>query len=119
MTNFKKIAGWLLLLSGLIIIFWTLYTSFNIFTAKTVVPEVFKLKAKETTIIEQKKQSLTPEEAQEEVRKIINEQLNEIIPPEFLTKLLNLISWSIFAGILLFGGGKISAIGIKMLAKGS
>jgi len=117
MTNLKKLAGWLLLLSGLIIIFWTLYASFNIFTAKTVAPEIFKLKAKETTMVEQKKQSLTPEESQEEARKIINEQLNEMIPPEFSTKLLNLISWSIFAGILLFGGGKVSGLGISLAKK--
>ncbi len=117
MTNFRKLGGWLLLLSGLIIIFWTLYASFNVFTAKTIAPEVFKLKTKETAPTGQSKSTLTPQEAQEEVRKIINEQLNEMIPPEFSAKLLNLISWSIFAGILLFGGGKVSTIGIGLIKK--
>ncbi len=117
MANFKKLAGWLLLLSGLIIIFWMLYASFNIFAAKTTAPEVFKIKTKETALAEQSKPALTPQEAQEEVKKIINEQLNEMIPPEFSTKLLNLVSWSIFAGILLFGGGKISGLGIGLLKK--
>lgn len=111
----KKIIGWVLLVSGLIIIFWALYSSYNIFTVKAPVPEIFKIE-REIEIPERDKTTPTsPEELQEEMKKIIQEQIKEIIPPEFLSKLLNLISWSIFAGILIFGGSKISGIGIKLI----
>ena len=38
-----KIAGWLLLLVGLVIIIYGLYSSFGIFTGKTEAPEIFRL----------------------------------------------------------------------------
>jgi hypothetical protein len=32
-----------------------------------------------------------------------------------LPKLLNLLSWSIFAGILIFAGAQIAGLGIKLI----
>jgi len=45
------------------------------------------------------------------MKKIIEEQIKEIVPPGFL----NLISWSIFAGILIFGGSGIAGIGVRLI----
>ena len=113
----KKITGWALLIAGLIIIFWVLYSSFKIFTAKTTAPEIFKVTEKKEQLLpeEIKTTPSSPEELQNEMKKIIEEQMKEIIPSEFLTKLLNLLSWSIFTGILIFGGSKISGIGIRLI----
>jgi hypothetical protein len=41
--------------------------------------------------------------------------LKEILPAEAITKMLNLIVWSILAGIFIFGGSQISSLGIKLL----
>ena len=38
----RKILGLVLLLAGLIVIFYGLYASFNIFNAKSAAPEIFK-----------------------------------------------------------------------------
>ena len=51
----------------------------------------------------------------------MKEQLKEMIPISDLfndfPKFFNLISWSIFIGILIFAGGKISSLGIKLVKK--
>lgn len=117
---FKKIIGWILLASGIIIIFWSLYSAYNIFNVKTKAPEIFRIETKETSLqinsLEQDKiKSFTPSELHEEIKKIIDVQMKEIIPSEFISKLLNLISWSIFIGILILGGSKIASIGINLI----
>ena len=113
----KKIIGWVLLGFGVLIIFWTLYSSYNIFIAQKPAPEIFKPPKIEETPIPQQNQNnfLSIEDIQQTIGKTIEEKLKNIIPPELLPKIFNLLSWSIFAGILVFGGGKISGIGIRLL----
>lgn len=102
----NKIIGYILLIVGLLIITFAIYSSFNIFTAKKEAPPIFKLEEKEVT----QKQGI-----QEQVSKVLEEKLKEMIPPNYITKLLNLMSWSILAGILIFGGGKIAGLGINLI----
>ncbi len=118
-TKFKKILGWFLLIAGLVIIFWPLYFSYNIFMSKASAPEIFKEEEKVEEEISEKGEAgpISQEELQEEMRKAVEEQIKEMIPAEFLTKLLNLMSWSIFAGILIFGGSKISGIGLRLIKR--
>ncbi len=116
-AKLQKFSGWILLIAGLIIIGWSLYSSFNIFTAKTVAPEIFKIEKKVIEAPAQGRIPTTPAELQKEMEKMIGEQLKEVLPVEILPKLLNLISWSIFAGILIFAGAQISGLGIKLIKK--
>jgi hypothetical protein len=112
----KKIIGWALLIAGLLLIFWTLYSTYSIFTAKKEAPEVFKIeKEEQTTLPEKKKETASEEEIRGEMKEMIEEQIKEIVPSEILSKLLNLMSWSILAGILIFGGSRISGIGIRLI----
>ena len=110
--NFIKIFGWVLLIAGVAIIGWTLISSYNIFTGKAPVPEVFKVA---------EKKEIPPQggalDIQAEMEKMIGEQLKGIIPVETLPKMLNLIVWSILAGLLIFGGAQISNLGIKLIKK--
>ena len=46
---------------------------------------------------------------------MIGEQLKGIIPVDSVSNLLNLIAWSIFAAILIFGGAQIASLGIKLI----
>ncbi len=115
----KKIFGWGLFALGILIIFWILYLSFQIFVRGGSAPEVFKVeRPTEVTTPTDNKAGLSPEAIQQQLTKTINEKINSIIPFGSLPKLLNLISWSIFAGIVIFGGGKISEIGLKFLREG-
>ena len=110
--NITKIFGWVLLIAGIILIGWTLLSTYNIFTAKTAAPEIFKI-AEEKEILP-KGGAL---DIQAQMEKMIGEQLKGILPVDALSKLLNLIVWSILAGILIFGGSQISSLGIKLIKK--
>jgi len=118
MTSATKIFGWLLLLTGLVIIGWTLYSSYNIFTGKAALPEIFEMPVEKVEAPAAKgKIPTTQAEIQKEIERMISEQLKGIIPVDTIPKLLNLICWSILAGILIFGGSQISSLGIKLLKK--
>jgi len=107
--KFSKIAGWLLLIAGVSIILWTLYSSYNIFTVEAQVPEIFKME--EPTADSQ----TSPGQIEDVIEGLVGEQLKKILPLELLPRLLNLMAWSIFAGIAIFGGSQISNLGIKLI----
>ncbi|MFC1663577.1 hypothetical protein ACFL0A_00375 [Patescibacteria group bacterium] len=108
--NFRKIFGWILLFLGIAVIIYSLYSSFNIFTGKTAVPELFKMTEQETSL----SQKGETQDLQGQMEKMIGEQLKGILPVDFISKLFNLIAWSIIAGILIFGGFQIANIGVKL-----
>ena len=109
----KKIIGWILSILGVLIIFWGIWSSYQIFTAQNPVPEIFSIgKLQENSENLPSTGELTQ---QQQIQKVIKEQINEMFPPESTSKVFNLISWSIFMFILIAGGGKISTLGIKLL----
>lgn len=103
-NKIKKILGWFLLAVGILIIFCDLYFSFNIFTARASAPLVFGEAAAE------KSQSNS-----QDLNTIISQQMLKMIPVGHISKIMNLISWSAFAGILVLIGGKLASIGINLL----
>jgi len=115
----NKVFGVILLILGLLIIFWGLYSSYNIFKARAVLPQVFRpdeLSQEKLPISEPANSpKLSPEQIQKNMQEAVQAQLAKIFPPGIFLKLLNLISWSIFAWILILGGGKIATLGIRML----
>lgn len=116
--NFRKIVGWLLLIAGLLIIGWTLYSTYNVFSAKVEAPQVFSLEKgmeKESSIPQKGKVLDAQKEIESMMSKQMEERLGKLLPKDTIPKLLNLMSWSIMAGILIFGGGQISGLGIKLI----
>ncbi|MEA3452829.1 MAG: hypothetical protein U9Q96_00640 [Patescibacteria group bacterium] len=114
----NKIFGGILLILGILIILWGLYSSYSIFKGNAILPEVFKsseIAEVETSTNKSDSINLTPEEIQKNMEDAVGEQLAKMFPAGVFLKLLNLISWSIFAWILITGGGKIAFLGIKML----
>lgn len=109
----KKVFGWILIIVGLAIIIVALYFSYVIFTGKMQAPEIFKPEKSTASLTMPQNQ----EDIQSSIDQTIQEQIKNIVPSEFINQLFNLISWSILAGLLMFGGAKISAIGIKMLTR--
>lgn len=110
----KKIIGWILLILGVLIIIWGIWSSYEIFTARRPPYEIFKTPETEEVSLKQEKESLETH-IQEEVQEVLKEQLGKMLPSDFLPKLFNLIAWSIFMGILVFAAGKLSILGIKLL----
>lgn len=110
MAFVKKILGLVLLFAGLAVIFYGLYSSFNIYTAKTTAPEIFTIEEKESSLLPGGVQDI-----QAQMQQLIGEQLKGILPADSMPTLFNLIAWSIFASILIFGGAQISSLGIKLI----
>lgn len=96
----ERIIGFILLLLGVVIILYALYASYGIFTGGEDPPEIFE--ASQATGV-----------VSEELQK----QLESLLPDEALPKTFNLFAWSILAGILIFGGGQVAGLGVKLLKK--
>jgi hypothetical protein len=112
----KKVFGWFLLIIGVLIILWGIWSSYEIFTARRPAPEVFKIQqAEEVSLPQEKRQGGIQEEVQQQMQETLKEQFEKMMPPDFLPKLFNLISWSIFAAILFLGGGKLGTLGVQLL----
>lgn len=117
----RKIIGWLLLFAGLAIIFWAVWSSYNIFIGVKEVPALFKIEqSPAASSLPQKPASgALEQDLEEQAQKIIQgqigEQLKQMMPAEFISKIFNLFSWAIFVGFLVFAGGRIAGIGIKLL----
>ena len=52
---------------------------------------------------------------QQQINEAVGQQITGILPIGEINKLLDLISWSILAGILIFGGGQIASLGIRLI----
>lgn len=109
---FQKVFGWLLVIAGISIIGWGIYSSFEIFTAKTNAPQLFLMPTQNIS-------STVSGTIDAQIQKMIGDQVSNILPANLISKILNLIAWSIFMGILFLGGGQISSIGIKLIKAGA
>jgi len=107
--DYSKIVGWILLAGGVLLIGWTLWSSYNIFTAKSSLPEFFEMPKEEAAL---SGGALT---AEAQMEKMLREQLEGILPVDAITKLLNLTVWSLLAFILIFGASQISGLGIRLV----
>lgn len=104
----QKIIGLILIIIGISIIAWTVYESFNIFTAKKEAPQIFLSSQQDQT-------SLVGNSIDAQIQKMIGSQISNLLPANSISKLLNLLVWGVFAWILFSAGGHISGIGIKLL----
>jgi hypothetical protein len=107
-----KIFGWALLLAGVLIIVWALYSSYSIFTGEAAIPEIFEMEEEEALSSGQ-----GAEDLESQMGKMIGEQLQGLLPSDTIPKILNLAVWAMLAGILIFGGAQISNLGIKLIKK--
>lgn len=103
----KKILGGILLGVGILAIGWGVFDSYLIFTAKKQAPQIFK-----APVLTQQPVSGSPEAM---AQQMVQEQLGKLLPAGSITELLNLISWSIFIGLLFLAGSKVAGIGVKLL----
>lgn len=111
----KNIVAWVLLIGGVILIIWTLVSSYNIFTGKSEIPEIFEMQS--DLSLSSTTGSGQGADIQAQMQKLLQEQLKGLMPTDALPKILNLSVWSILAFILIFGGTQISGIGIKLMNK--
>ena len=101
----NKIIGYILLAVGLLLIMVPLYQTYNIFSGKTPPPVVFK-----TAPVSEPKNT-NPFDIGQQVQNAVTKAL----PIDLINSTLNLVSWMILLVVLMFGGGQIANLGIKLL----
>ena len=102
----NKIIGYILLIIGVLLITWPLWQTYNIFTGKAVPAQVF---ARPVSLqINQNVGAL-------DIGGQIQNALIKIIPIDFVDNTLNLSTWLLLGFILIYGGGKIAEIGVKLI----
>ncbi len=106
----NKILGWSIFLLGLVIIGSTVYYTYNIFTGVSAAPQIFNIEPAEND-----NEIETEGGLEEELKKMVAEQLKNIIPFESLNNFTNLVAWTAGAWIIITGGTKISELGIKLI----
>jgi len=118
--NPKIIVGWLVLTVGLLIIGGAISSSYNFFTAKADFPAIFKSTTVNNQVVEQIKPAADVSGPQAQIQQMMSQATNNAIanlfPIESIYKILNAITWSIFATFLVYAGFKIAEIGVKMIS---
>lgn len=102
----NKIAGYVLLAIGLLLIILPLWQTFSIFTGRTMPAQVFQ---KPIALTVNKNVSALDVAGQ------VQNALIKVIPIDFIDNILNLSTWLLLMWILIYGGGKVADIGIKLL----
>ena len=109
----QKTLGFVLLAAGLLIIALALILSWQIFTGVTPAPELFF--APQERVVDSSPSVGSLEALQNQLPNLLNQQLQGFLPAGAFPQMLNLAAWSMFAGLLLFGGSLVAGIGIKLL----
>ncbi len=106
-TNLNRIIGYILLAVGLLLIATPLYQTYNIFVGKSLPAQVFHA----APVASSAAQANNPFDIQQQMQKA----LVAILPIDLINNTLNLGSWVILLGILMYGGGQIANLGVKLV----
>ena len=104
--NTNKIIGYVLLAIGVLLIAMPLWQTFNIFTGNAVPAQIFNRPASF---------QVNPNVSALDIAGQVQNALIKILPVDLIDSTLNLASWLLLAWILVYGGGKIAEIGVKLL----
>ncbi len=102
----NKIIGYVLLIIGVLLIALPLWQTYNIFTGRSLPSQVFTRPV--ALQVDEKASPL-------DIQKQMQNAFIKILPIDLINNTLNLISWLALLWILIYGGGKIAEIGVKLL----
>ncbi len=109
--NFKQVLGWILILIGLVIIFWAISSSYYYFTAEKEFPQLF-VQEKTEKASSSGSGILNPQDL---INQALQEQVGQLIPADAITLSLNMLAWIIFATFLVYAGAKVAGLGHEFL----
>ncbi len=108
-----KTIGWGTFLMGIFIILFTINFTYNIFTGKEKAPEIFDFE-----IVKTEPETLNDGlPSQSQMVEMMMRELKELLPAESISKTLDLVVWTMGAGILILGGNQVASLGIKLIKK--
>lgn len=102
----NKIIGYVLLLVGFLLIAVSLWYTYSIFTGGDNPIQVFE--SSEVLTID-------PDVLPTDIQGQMQNALIKVIPLDFINDSLNLMAWLMLMWILIYGGGKIASIGVKLI----
>ena len=102
----NKIIGYVLLLIGVLLIALPIWQTYNIFTGKSVPAQVFMRPVS---------LKVNPDVGALDIPGQVQNALIKVLPVDLIDNTLNLASWLLLVWILIYGGGKIAEIGVKLL----
>ena len=127
--NFGKLFAWLIVIIGLSVIVWAILSSYDFFTGQKSFPQVFKPVAAEeiqkdaqqekTVVVLPKDTTEAQVFLQSQAQQLAAENISKLFPAESVFQLLNMTCWIAFASFLVFAGGQIAGIGVKLLVNKS
>lgn len=101
----NKIIGYALLVVGILLIVLPLWQTYSIFTGKSQPAQIFQ----KPVVLQETKTSIADIQGQ------VQNALLKVLPIDFINSTLNLVTWLVLMWILIYGGGKIADIGVKLL----
>mgnify|MGYP001561030525 CR=1 FL=1 len=102
----NKIVGYVLLIIGLLLIIMPLWQTYSVFTGKSAPAQIFM---KPVSLGANQNVGITDIQGQ------VQNALMKVLPIELINNTLNLVSRLILMWILIYGGGKIAGIGVKLI----
>jgi len=114
--TFPRILGFLLLITGLVVIALSIFTSFMIFTGKIDAPNVIKIQSIVNVQVQQSGQNpVNSSDIQKELQKMIDQGIKDLVPAEIISRILNLMIFALFASFMIFAGAQIAGLGVKLM----
>lgn len=104
----KAIIGWFLIVLGIVVIIWSISSTYYNFTGQSEFPQMFE----DSQNVNQEKASGSIED---QIGSIVGEQIKNMLPSGTLPKMLNMVSWTMFVTFLVFAGSKMAGLGINLL----
>jgi hypothetical protein len=116
----SKVFGWFLLLFGLAMMGWAVYSSYQVFTGQILPPQIFVPTNQSVNTNQQTDQGFGLfGDLQKQISDLIGLQLNKriqgLMPIDAIFQTFNLVSWSVFLGIVIFAGSQVASLGIKLI----
>ena len=109
----SPIIGWILVVVGLSVISFGVFSAYNVFTNRANPPVIFQPTVASAPAASSSSGDMAA------VEKILQERIHQeilaIIPADSFAKVLNLISWSTFVMLLIFAGTQVASLGIKLI----
>jgi hypothetical protein len=102
----NRIIGYFLLIIGVLLIALPLWQTYSIFTGKAQPAQIF---AKPAALAEN--QNVSPADIQGQIQNA----MAKVMPVDSINNTLNLAAWLLLVWILIYGGGKIAEIGVKLV----
>ena len=116
----KAVIGWVMVVVGLVAIGQSINLSNQYFSGGADFPPVFKTPAVKELNAPAAAGQTQQDAVQAQVQQSVNQAVGNLLPADSIAKMLNILSWSIFATLLVYAGGTITGLGIRFLSsKGS